>query len=175
LDKASQNKIIKDIAIKHDQEFPDNILRKIQAGYCKALYFNQTMVKLQEIFSTSERNLSRFLYESIKNVCEYLKIDTKIVPTSSIYPKGTLKGQDRIIDICIRESATCYVNLPGGISIYDSLAFQKYSIDLKFIKPNFFSYSQATSNFIPYLSIIDVLMWNSVERVSMMAKHFKVV
>ena len=78
---------------------------------------------------------------------------------SSHYGNMHLKGQERILDICLQESATTYINPQGGQILYDTCMFHTAGVDLQFITMKPTAYKQPkVDHFIPYLSIIDVLM-----------------
>jgi hypothetical protein len=96
-------------------------------------------------------------------VADYIDIDTGTEPASTVYPKGALCGQDRILDICTREKATFYVNLPGGRNLYDASLFASAGIELLFLEPDLQALPLRHSGHDgPSLSILDVLMFNSV-------------
>lgn len=80
---------------------------------------------------------------------------------------NSLKGQDRIIEICKKERADCYINPSGGRDLYDSISFKKNDIQLFFLEPkiNQIEYKQKSEKFIAYLSIIDVMMNLSIEEI----------
>jgi hypothetical protein len=56
------------------------------------------------------------------------------------------------------------VNPIGGISLYDKDEFTNQGIELKFLKTKDITYSQSGKQFIPNLSVLDVLMCNGVEK-----------
>ena len=62
-------------------------------------------------------------------------------------------------------NATAYFNPIGGIQLYSKENFSANNIDLSFIKANDIVYSQQSTLFVPNLSIIDVLMFNDIEKV----------
>ena len=68
-----------------------------------------------------------------------------------------------------------YINPIGGLELYSKENFQKEGICLKLIKMNDISYKQGKGDFIPNLSIIDVLMWNSKEDVTNMLNDYILV
>jgi hypothetical protein len=68
-----------------------------------------------------------------------------------------------VIAICKELGASKYVNPIGGIDLYDRKAFLDNGIELRFQKINPIEYKQNTGQFIPALSIIDVLMYNGQE------------
>jgi len=76
-----------------------------------------------------------------------------------------LKNQDRVLALCEVVGATTYVNAIGGKELYSKDAFQEKGIELKFIKSKPFEYPQFGNEFIPWLSIIDVMMFNPIDTI----------
>lgn len=58
-----------------------------------------------------------------------------------------------------------YVNAIGGKELYDKESFNKVGIDLKYIRTKKIEYDQFDHDFVPWLSIIDILMFNDIEKV----------
>jgi len=71
-----------------------------------------------------------------------------------------MKGEEKIISISKTLKASLYFNLPGGVGLYDHTSFSKEGIMLEFIKPSIIEYKQFNENFVPNLSIFDVMMFN---------------
>jgi hypothetical protein len=57
------------------------------------------------------------------------------------------------------------VNAPGGRTLYDAAAFAEKGIELAFCDPVLTPYQQPAVEFVPGLSILDVLMHNPKQRV----------
>ena len=110
-----------------------------------------------------DTNLFRFLHQSIIKTCEHLGITTEIRVSSGIAIDHDLKNQDKVLALCEALGATTYVNAIGGIELYSKEVFQDKGIDLKFIQSLPFEYPQFGNMFVPWLSIIDVMMFNSGE------------
>lgn len=160
--KASQNKLIKEIDIQSDLTWKKTMLLTVKTNYSKAPFFVKTYQLFEQILFFPNHNISLFLYNSLTLITEYLNIKTTIIPTSAIYPKGNLKGQNRILDICLRENATHYYNPPGGKEIYNSELFAQSGVKLSFIEPDFSKINLVHSNYDspPTLSILDLMMFN---------------
>ena len=58
-----------------------------------------------------------------------------------------------------------YVNPPGGVSIFDERKFKETGIKLTIRNLPPMQYSCRGYEFIPNLSIIDVLMWNEPQAI----------
>lgn len=59
--------------------------------------------------------------------------------------------------------ATTYVNPLGGRALFDVGEFERRGIAVEFLKAQDFVYQAGPFRFVPNLSILDVLMWNSPE------------
>jgi len=138
----------------------EKLLQKIRGAYLRAPYFEQTYPLIERVIRYSEPNLFLFLQHSIKQVCAQLGITTKITTSSEVEINHQLRGQVRVLELCKALDATCYINTMGGIDLYSKKNFQERGIELKFIKSKPFNYAQFENQFIPWLSIIDVMMFN---------------
>ncbi|MES0488474.1 MAG: WbqC family protein [Leptospirales bacterium] len=141
-----------------------NLLNQIRGAYGKAPYFKEIFPLLQEIILFSESNLFPYIYNSIVLLAEFLEIETKIRISSQIEMDHSLKGENRVIATCKALNADVYVNSAGGVDLYKPAHFQKEGVDLKFLKSELLTYEQFSQNFIPSLSIIDVLMFNGKKK-----------
>jgi hypothetical protein len=61
--------------------------------------------------------------------------------------------------------AKTYVNPYGGHELFDRKTFEKHGVVLEFLKASDFVYGTKDREFIPNLSILDALMWNSPDAV----------
>ncbi|MFZ4641428.1 MAG: WbqC family protein [Nodosilinea sp.] len=148
------------------QDFsPVKLLSQFKGAYRKAPYFEQVFSLLEKIMLYEERNLFKFIYHSIVRVCEYLGISTEIRVSSHISISSELKSQDRVISLCQVLGAHTYINAIGGMELYNKDTFKAAGIELKFIKSNSFEYLQFDNEFIPWLSIVDVMMFNDLDTI----------
>jgi hypothetical protein len=169
--KASQNKLIFECEIA-DGNGREKILKTIEYSYNKAPHYTECFRVLASIFSNGEINLSNWLTFQIKEICNYLNIKTEIVESSRSYNNRHLQAQAKIIDICIQEGATSYYNAIGGKGIYDPDDFRKSNIELHFLNSIPEKYNQFNYEFVPFLSIIDVIMFNNVNEIqNQLNKH----
>jgi hypothetical protein len=141
------------------------LLNKFRGAYGKAPQFKIIFPLLEQIVNFDDDNLFRFVHHSIKQICSFLGIVTPISNTSAIKINHGLKAQDKVLALCKAMGAEIYINPIGGTKLYDNEAFSNVGLDLKFIKFCPFEYEQLGNAFIPGLSIIDVLMFNPLDRV----------
>ncbi len=143
----------------------DKLLSQFHGAYRRAPFFEQTFPLIEEIVRYENSNLFRFLHHAIVRTCAYLGITTEIRNSSDIDIDHNLRSQDKVLALCEAVGATTYVNSIGGRALYSKEAFLLKGINLKFIQSKQFSYPQFGNEFIPWLSIIDVLMFNPIETV----------
>ena len=165
LKKASQNRHINKIEITNNKKSSNKLLKTIERNYKKAPYYEEVYNMFYNIMNKEYSSIADINVESIKRICEYLDINTKILLSSDIDKDNSLKAQDKIIDICKRLSADKYYNAIGGRKLYDVDEFLKNNIELRFIKSKDIIYKQFDNEFVSNLSILDVMMFNSIEKI----------
>ena len=143
----------------------EKTLKSFDNAYRRAPEFATTYPLLERVFGKATARISELAVDSIRAVAELLDIPTPIVETSSVYSNGHLHGEDRVIAICKAEGADRYVNASGGRELYAHGRFAAEGIDLRFLTPRPIEYPQFGDTFVPWLSIIDVMMFNPVARV----------
>ena len=143
----------------------DKLLGQINGAYRRAPYFAQTFPLIEQIVRNEERNLFKFIHHSLARTCEHLGIATEIRISSDIAIDHGLKNQDKVFALCEAVAANTYINAIGGMELYANDKFQERGIELKFIKSKPFEYAQFGNEFVPWLSIIDVMMFNPKQQV----------
>lgn len=158
--KISQNRLIYETEISEKKIFLDNFVNQLSRSYKKAQFFNETINYIYKTFDTDSNSISKIAIESIKNFFEYIEIDKKFLISSKNFQQTKhLDKSDRLIEISKLLACKRYINTIGGLELYTKEYFSSKSIDLNFVKPNVLSYKQINSNnFIPKLSIIDLMM-----------------
>lgn len=136
----------------------DNLLNQLKGVYRRAPYFAQTLPLVEQIVRCDDANLFRFLHNSIAKTCEHLSITTEIRKSSGIAIDHALKNQDKVLALCAAVGASTYVNAIGGRELYSKETFRERGINLKFLQSKPFEYPQFGAAFVPWLSIIDVMM-----------------
>ena len=171
----SPNKQINEVMINRDRKELNHTLNLIKEAYRGAPYFNDVYQMIIEIFNSVEETASGFIADSFRFVCLYLGIKTNRILSSKMDKNISLKGEAKVIDICERLKADEYINPIGGMIIYKDDSFSEKGVKLKFLKTNNIVYNQNGNSFIPNLSIIDVMMFNSRESVMNMLNDYKLV
>ena len=175
LQRMSQNKLINELSICDSQKWKIDFLKTVQNAYHKAPYFDDVYPMLQRIINYEDLNLATYIQFSLQQLCDYLKIDTMIIRSSEITKDNDLKGESKILNICTQLHATDYINAIGGAELYDKKRFEDQTISLHFIRSEAIRYRQFTDEFVPWLSIIDVVMFNSVVETTELLNKFELV
>jgi len=161
LNGASQNKLINEITIGNDSI---KKLKTIKHIYSKAPFYNDVYPLIEECLNSPVSSIAEMAAKSVVLVADYLGIETEFEFGSKRHARSKTLGKvERLISICKKENATSYYNLSGGVGLYSQEFFKEFGIELKFIESKEVSYNQFEKEFIDNLSIIDVLMFNSVK------------
>lgn len=172
LQKASQNKLFNEIVIGDDFK---KLMKTLQMNYSKAINFDQTMVLMERIISFPNKQLAVFIANSFREILSYLSVETEILMSSEIPKDNSLRGKDKIIQICEILGADTYYNAVGGKNLYDQEEFREHGITLNFVDSLPQVYSQLhTREFVSGLSMIDVLMNNTKDKVNSLLESYQI-
>jgi len=151
------------------------ILNRIRESYRKAPEFNVVFPFIEQCILFEQTNLFNFIFNSLKVLQGILNIDTQLKIASTIPVDHALKAEKKVIAINKVIEADEYINPIGGLALYSKETFGKEGIRLQFIKTGHVEYSQHIPNFLPNLSIIDVLMFNSPEKIKEMLNNYELI
>jgi hypothetical protein len=174
LKDASQNRLINEIELA-GSGWESKFLKTIEQAYKKSKYFPDAFPIVYSIINNGNKSISELTRDSIFKIADYLGISTLLEPSSKKYGNNHLKGQDRILDICQREKAQHYINPIGGQEIYSRKLFEDAGIQINFLKTGSVEYKQWGSVFVPNLSMIDILMFNSKEEINKLLSNYELV
>lgn len=174
-EKISQNKLINEVEVIKDEKAVNKFLKTINNAYSKAPYFSEVFELVEGVFKFDKVLISELAYGSITSVLNFLGIEKNIVFSSKNYSNSEFKKADRLIDICKMNNADIFINSSGGKELYDKVEFNKNGIKIYFIKNIITPYNQFENNFIPGLSIIDVLMFNTKDEIKEMLNQYELI
>ena len=175
LQKHKQTELIRNIKINNDLDWGKKILAQIEHYKKKAPYYRRVVELLKEIFSKQYTTIVELNKDSINAVCEYLSIkkDVRVFSEMGLTIDPVSESDEWALNISKALHASEYRNPPGGMSIFNKEKYDNANIALVFHEVITEEYPQKTNQpFIPNLSILDVLMFNSPETVNLMLDHF---
>ena len=173
LKDASSFKLINDITFTDNR---NKLLKSIAVSYGKAPFFKDIFMLLEQCLTIETNKVANVAMNSVIEISNYLNIKTVFEVSSEKYKE--IKGLDktkRLLEICIKKQATSYINAIGGEELYDKSFFNEHNIQLSFIKSKEIFYKQFQYDFVPWLSIIDILMFNSIEQVQAMLNNYELI
>lgn len=173
--QASQNRLIMDTKLNFEEKEKKKFLMTISSAYKKAPFYQKVMPLIENVIMNPQDDLTDYIENSLNVLMKYLGIGTKLYRSSRIEKDNTLRAQDRIIEICKRLQTDTYINPCGGRALYNHEAFKKQGMELYFLDVcnEEIIYEQGQKDFQPNLSIIDVLMFNDLERTKQFLRKYK--
>lgn len=151
------------------------LLNQLRGNYFRSPHFKDVFPLVERCILNDKVNLFDFIYDSLNLILEYLSVGTKIIISSTLEIDHNLKSKDKVISICKNQQASTYINAIGGMELYDKDEFIKNDIQLNFIKSNPILYKQYDNQFVPWLSIIDVIMFNDRETISKFINDYTLI
>ncbi len=176
LKKHSRETVIKDIKIRIDEEWKEKIMRQL-VHYKKAPFFLEVSELMHKAMDIETDSIVLLNANILEKTCAYLGIPLRLnifsemnMPIDQIEHAG-----DWALNISKALGATEYVNPSGGTEILKKNDFDLAGIELKFIQPVLKPYSQNRNTYEQGLSIIDVMMFNSVKDIQIMLNEYQFV
>ena len=151
------------------------ILNQINMVYKNAPFFSEIFFLFEKIINNKNDNLFEFIYHSIHIICSFLEIKTKMIISSSIPINHDLKSEEKVLEICKYLNTDIYINSIGGQKLYSRERFIQNGITLKFLQTTEIKYSQFNNEFLPQLSILDVMMFNSKNVINNLLMNYELI
>jgi hypothetical protein len=148
---------------------------RISESYRKAPHYKSAFPVIEQCLAFADENLFRFIINSLTITKAYLQIQTPLIVSSEIHIDHSLRSEDKVLALCRARGADTYINPIGGLELYDKARFTHEGIALEFLKADNIQYSQLANQFIPFLSIIDVMMFNSVEEIRQYLNQYTIL
>jgi WbqC-like protein family len=158
-----------------DADTVDSTQQRLRGCYSKAPEYAETFPFLCELLAYPNSNVAAFNSSLLIALARKLGIRCEFTSASEIDVPVDSKSQDKVIELCRRIGADRYINPIGGLALYDGAAFAGAGIDLSFLQAKPTHYAQFGATHLPFLSIIDVLMFNPTAQVQTMLGDFQLV
>jgi hypothetical protein len=173
LRNASPNKLINEV------EFTDNrikLIKTLEYSYKRAPLFSSIMPVLIDCLTVKTNNISELAQYSVTRICNFLDLEKDFEVSSKKYSntRGFEKAE-RLQQICLLNKSGSYYNLIGGLDLYNKFQFSEKKINLYYIQSRSIDYKQYNNEFVPWLSIIDLLMFNEKEMVKDFLNNYTII
>ena len=175
--KHSLETKIKDVKINNQENWKEKIFKQLLHYKKKSPFYNETINVLSQGLQIETDSIVELNANTLRCVCEYLGINFNY----KIYSEMDLKIQkvnapdEWALNICKAiGNVEEYWNPPGGMEFFDRSKYEDAGVKLYFQKVNIKPYPQrrGPENIITGLSMLDVMMFNSIEDINKMLDNF---
>lgn len=167
---------IRDVRIATRESWQRDLLNNLDAYRIRrAPYYQQTVAFLQDTLALETESLTDLLLHCLQSCCQHLGLPFRCEKFSSLdlqLPAVAGPG-DWALETCRALGATQYINPPGGRGIFEPDRFEAAEIHLQFLEASLPVYDQGRAEFLPGLSVIDALMWNTTDTVREMVGDYR--
>ena len=139
-----------------DVKWKKKHFQSMTQSYSKCSYWEEHKEALEDLYANSNEYLNDINISFIKYFISQMGFETELYLASQLEVEGT--KSDLVLSICKELSATEYISGLGSKDYLDLGSFNRHSIEVKFLESINPSYKQIHGEFIPDLSLIDMLM-----------------
>jgi hypothetical protein len=131
-------------------------LRTLAISYQKTPYFHDLFPEVERFYAGDSASIAEVNRESVLMLLRQLGVDRRIAIASSLgaFPE---EPSERLAAICEFLGADTYLSGAGGRTYLDLKAFNKRGITVKYQEFSHPVYPQLYGDFIPNLSLLDLL------------------
>jgi hypothetical protein len=169
-----QRTLIRDIKAQDGSEWKEKIMRQLEHYKKRAPYYKDVMQLLDKCWESKEESVAQLNGNYLKTICGYIGVNFKVEISSKMNfdYSGVNDAGEWALKISEQLGAAEYINPASGAELFDKAKFEKSGIQLTFIHPKLEAYSQRRESFEAGLSIIDVLMFNPLDKVREMLTNY---
>lgn len=173
----SSKALIKEIRADGTKDWKARLLAQLVHYKKKAPFYKETINVIENCFGRVEdsASITEINKITLEEVSSYLGITTPIKVFNKIHELPLITAPDEwALRICELLKIDSYINPPGGKNFFQKEKYDASGIRLNFLSCNLKPYSQrrGPENIILGLSIIDVMMFNSIEAINEMLNDF---
>ena len=161
---------IKDVKLNNSLLWRKKHWKSIEHSYRKAEYFKTYKPLFEEIYAQDWDYLSDLLLKLIKEIVGILGIKTRIELSSDL-GETDLRSTEELLWYCKKVKATTYFSGAFGRDYLDVLQFEKEGITVEFQDFKHPSYKQLYGDFLPDMSIIDLLFNHGVDSLDIIRRE----
>ncbi len=174
--KGSQNRTTHETLTLIDEKLVSKTLNQLKHSYSKAPYYLNVIELINKSFNKSHTSIADLAINCIEEVYNYLELELKYDRSSVCSPHSKVMGKsDRLISISKEQGYKNYVNVIWGQDIHNKEYFESKGINLFYLESLPTVYKQFNNQFIPNLSIIDVLMFNDINTIKDFLKLYRTI
>jgi len=149
------NEKLNEVKIVNTENWQKKHLVAIHNNYHKSSFFGSYWKDISQIFTKKYEKLIDLNVELIEYFKHQLGLDTECVNSSTL--NISEKGSEKLLKICQKLDAKIYLSGELGKNYLNEYIFLKNNINIIYEKFEHPIYLQRYNNFIPNLSVIDIL------------------
>ena len=167
--KKKSSQIIKDVEINNKTNWKYKHFKSIEINYKKSSYFKKYINFFEDLYSKEWKKICDLNIYITNFVIKELDISTKIIYDTNYSFKK--KKNERLIEMCQKTNADTYLSNLGSQSYVDLYLFKKKKINHFFIDFKSEPYRQKKREFIPNLTVFDMLFFCGKEETKRIVKN----
>ncbi len=159
--KAPHTTQVSDVALANHIPWRSRLMDQVRVYERRAPHFDETVSLINSVVAADHEQLVGLNVAALNAVSGSLDVATEIVRLTDLdleLPANCGPGEWALF-IAKEMGATEYRNPAGGRDLFDPSQFAAHDIHLSFHQPLNARYPTPGFEFVPDLSIIDVLMW----------------
>lgn len=174
LKKHPREATINEVRIAEPVNWKVKLLGQLEHYKKVAPFFSSTIELVNRGIDIITDSIVELNCNVLKTICDNMGIqfNYEVYSMMNLEHENPKHAGEWALHISSALGAKTYINPPGGVEIFDRSQFDKAGIKLQFIEPQLKEYNQENNLFIPGLSIIDVLMFNSVGEIKDALNHY---
>lgn len=147
--------LLTEVKIDNTHDWSKKHRSTIKTNYQKSQYFQKYWKDIEEILNQKWEKLIDLNFAFINYFISELGIKTKTIKSSEL--NISKSGSEKLLDICKNLNASTYLSGELGRNYLNEKIFQDENIKVIFEKFSHPIYNQIQGEFVPNLSIIDLL------------------
>ncbi len=152
---GTDNILLPDVRISNEHNWRTKHWRSIRSCYGRAPYFDQYAPFLEDVYRCKWESLNELDLHMLRWSLEVLGIRVQFLRASELDLEGT--KSDLVLDMCRKLGAKTYIFGALGRDYAQVTDFERAGVDVIFQDYRHPQYPQLHGDFIPYLSIVDLL------------------
>jgi len=151
----SSRGLIKDVQIVETSDWREDHFKTFSHHLSKAPFYEHAVTLLEQIYSYETDLLSSFNINAIETIALYLGFNRRFLRSSdlAVAESSSLK----LLNIIKKVKGQTYITGHGAKNYFDHELFEQSQIEVRYIDYNILPYPQFYGDFIPYVSIIDLI------------------
>ncbi len=153
--KGRYHQDISSVEVDNQADWQRTHRRSLESCYRKAPHFQEILSLIEPALDRNWGHLAEMNTCLIKAIAQSLMIRPTFCRLSDA---GLETGSSQmLVDLCLKYSANVYLSGPGGRRYLDEALFARSGIELRFVNYHSRPYPQLWGDFVPGLSVVDML------------------